>query len=776
MNGRGTVQRMGKIGRIALVCFVILALFLQGKTVALASTSTWTAQTSKSDLPMNGVAYGVDSNGHGLWVTGESNGKIDTSPDGVTWTFSSTQIDPGFNDYFSSAVYGSEWVLVGQIGEIVTSPDGSTWTKRNTPANTPDLLGVAYGGGTYVAVGQSGTILRSTDGATWSSQTGGTGNFWSVAYGGGQFVAVGDSGTLYTSSDGITWTHRTSGTTNNLNGVTFGGGLFLAAGDNGTILTSSDAVTWTSRTSGTSSKLYGVAYGAGKFVAVGTNLTIVSSLDGITWSSETPGSESSSGDFQCVAYGGSQFVVGGGDSSSTSGYIQTQVYSNNANLSGLALSSGTLSPAFASSTTSYTANVPNTVSSVKVTSTLADSNATLTVNGTAATSGNAASVPLTVGSNTITVVVTAQDGTTQKTYTVTVTRDNGGSGGSGGGGSTPPSSGGSSGGSTPPPTTQQNQPTTQTNTEVEETVNTQNQSVNVTTQDNSVVLTFPAGTFDQPVVIKVSQVTNSPSAPANNTQVAPAWSFDDGGQSLKKPVSVTFRIGHLPPGVSDQQLGIYRLVDGDWQFFNMAQSGTLSGTVTATLPHFNVWTVMAINTTFPDVPTNHWAFSNIEELVARNAVSGYPDGTFNPNGPVTRAEFVKMLAVALGLKPVTMSVQPFHDVREDAWYTGYLDAAFQAGYLEGDDQGLAHPNSLITRQEAAVILARILGASARTSGDINGFKDSNDIATWAESSIEIDVSDRLLDGYPDGTFQPLRNMQRDEAAVVVVRSTIGPSQ
>ncbi|MFD1747509.1 cadherin-like beta sandwich domain-containing protein, partial [Rhizobium helianthi] len=96
--------------------------------------------------------------------------------------------------------------------------------------------------------------------------------------------------------------------------------------------------------------------------------------------------------------------------------------STNADLANLTLSQGTLTPGFASGTTSYTASVANAVTSINVTPTLADATATMTVNGAAATSGSPANVNLNVGSNTITVVVTAQDGTTTKTYTVTVTR------------------------------------------------------------------------------------------------------------------------------------------------------------------------------------------------------------------------------------------------------------------------------------------------------------------------------------------------------------------
>ncbi len=92
-------------------------------------------------------------------------------------------------------------------------------------------------------------------------------------------------------------------------------------------------------------------------------------------------------------------------------------------LSDLALSSGTLSPTFATGTTSYTASVSNATSSLTVTPTVTDTTATVKVNGTTVTSGSASgSISLSVGTNTITTLVTAQDGVTTTTYTTTVTR------------------------------------------------------------------------------------------------------------------------------------------------------------------------------------------------------------------------------------------------------------------------------------------------------------------------------------------------------------------
>jgi gliding motility-associated-like protein len=94
-----------------------------------------------------------------------------------------------------------------------------------------------------------------------------------------------------------------------------------------------------------------------------------------------------------------------------------------ATLSNIALSNGTLSPAFASGTTSYTATVPNSVNSMTLTSTITEANATITVNGDPVISGQSSGrINLGVGANVITVEGTAQDGVTKQTYTITVTR------------------------------------------------------------------------------------------------------------------------------------------------------------------------------------------------------------------------------------------------------------------------------------------------------------------------------------------------------------------
>jgi gliding motility-associated-like protein len=104
--------------------------------------------------------------------------------------------------------------------------------------------------------------------------------------------------------------------------------------------------------------------------------------------------------------------------------VTTPAPLTNANLSALTLSAGSLNPVFDSQTLAYTASVANATTSLTLGPTVSDATATVKVNTTLVNSGSASgNISLAVGANPITTVVTAQDGTTTKSYTVTVTRD-----------------------------------------------------------------------------------------------------------------------------------------------------------------------------------------------------------------------------------------------------------------------------------------------------------------------------------------------------------------
>ncbi|MCL2704165.1 MAG: S-layer homology domain-containing protein [Defluviitaleaceae bacterium] len=156
--------------------------------------------------------------------------------------------------------------------------------------------------------------------------------------------------------------------------------------------------------------------------AVNAVVTKNTATDTIAWTSS--GNAGSFGDAEAASTTYTPPAAPTGDITLTATLTEAVALSNDTNLSALTISSGTLTPVFASATTAYTVSVGNAVSNVTVTPTVSDTGkAAVTVNGIAVKSGGASgSVSLSVGSNNIiTIVVTAEDNTT-KTYTITVTR------------------------------------------------------------------------------------------------------------------------------------------------------------------------------------------------------------------------------------------------------------------------------------------------------------------------------------------------------------------
>ncbi|WP_186786209.1 cadherin-like beta sandwich domain-containing protein [Paenibacillus agilis] len=393
---------------IGALCFITVLVGSLGAVGGVAqATTSWSSYSSGTSTMLNNVAYG-----NGRWIAVSNNREVVTSIDGISWSNQATLP----TNTLGVQYVRDQWLTVGYSGRMYSSLDGLTWTLRNSGV-TETLSAAATDGQRYVVVGDTGRILTSSDGHTWTSSKHGTLNFYSLTYGGGQFVAVGDAGIIYTSTDGVSWTQRNSGVSEWLLGVAYGNGTYVVVGGNGTLLTSTDGVRWNKQSvpSG-SNNLYAVAYGNNKFIVPGDSELILASNNGVTWTQERSGGTIG---FTHAAYGNGRFVAVG-----QNGFLlsQAQPLSINADLSNLVLSTGTLNPAFASGTVNYTASVSNSVTELDVTATVVESNATVKVNGASVASGSASRVALTVGVNTIAVEVTAQDGTTKKTYTVMVTR------------------------------------------------------------------------------------------------------------------------------------------------------------------------------------------------------------------------------------------------------------------------------------------------------------------------------------------------------------------
>ncbi len=177
-------------------------------------------------------------------------------------------------------------------------------------------------------------------------------------------------------------------------------------------------------------------------------------------------------------------------------------------------------------------------------------------------------------------------------------------------------------------------------------------------------------------------------------------------------------------------------------------------------------------TTFSDVAANEWAYGAIQQLVTAGVTVGFPDGTFRPGAPVTRAQFVKMLVLALGQKPAASGQTAFADVPTDDWYAPFVARAASLGIVEGVTSSSFAPNATITREAMAAILARALKLTKTTSLT---FTDAGRIAAWVRIYVAQVVAGGYMKGYADGTFRPLSAVTRAEAAAVLAKVLDAPS-
>ncbi|MGE5579810.1 MAG: S-layer homology domain-containing protein [Bacillota bacterium] len=121
---------------------------------------------------------------------------------------------------------------------------------------------------------------------------------------------------------------------------------------------------------------------------------------------------------------------------------------------------------------------------------------------------------------------------------------------------------------------------------------------------------------------------------------------------------------------------------------------------------------VAFAATFSDVAGNKNEAA-IKRLAAVGIFGGYPDGTFKPANPITRAEFSKIVVMALGLGDTAemMATVPtgFSDVSVDHWANGFISIAASQGIVKGDPAGTFRPDANVTYAEAVTMVMRALG-------------------------------------------------------------------
>ncbi|WP_421617592.1 chitobiase/beta-hexosaminidase C-terminal domain-containing protein [Brevibacillus sp. TJ4] len=170
---------------------------------------------------------------------------------------------------------------------------------------------------------------------------------------------------------------------------------------------------------------------------------------------------------------------------------------------------------------------------------------------------------------------------------------------------------------------------------------------------------------------------------------------------------------------------------------------------------------------FSDI-AGHWAKNYILRAVEKGFVSGYPDGTFKPNNPVTRAEFTVMLAGALKLKSEGTALTFADNEQIGEWAKQAVAQAVEARIIDGYDDGSFRPNNRITRAEMAAMIARSLTLQTNP-GMSTGFADDEVIPQWAKGAVEAIRKLGIVDGRGGNRFVANEIATRAEATVMLLR-------
>ncbi|OPH46621.1 hypothetical protein BC351_14130 [Paenibacillus ferrarius] len=458
--------------------------------------------------------------------------------------------------------------------------------------------------------------------------------------------------------------------------------------------------------------------------------------------------------------------------------------SDNANLSGLSLSNAALSPAFDASTTSYAANVANSVSSLTVTASVYDPAATVTVNGVGVASGQASGpISLSVGSNTITVVVTAQSGAT-KTYTITATRAASNSGSSSGGDS--PSSSVGSGqigfrviidGKTldqiaTGAMTQENKRTVLT-----AKVDAARLAAQLAQEGDKPVIVIPASTVSSDKV--TVELTGDAVKAMEGKQAVLEVQTANGNYKLPAAQIVIDRLAsQLGSQVKLSDIVVHvDIVKSDDAQAKLAANAAEQGKLSVIAPPVDFAVTASYNGQTVEVDK----FSTYVERdiplpdgVAPSKVTTATvlaaDGKVYHVPTYIAAYDGKYYAVVNSLTNSTYALI-WHPVTfvdmEGHWAKEAVNDMASRMVVNGVDVTHFSPNAAITRAEFAAMIVRALGLADK--GSTSAYSDVK-TGDWYMGAVAKAQEYGIIEGYKNGTFGPAKTISREESMAIIARA------
>lgn len=176
---------------------------------------------------------------------------------------------------------------------------------------------------------------------------------------------------------------------------------------------------------------------------------------------------------------------------------------------------------------------------------------------------------------------------------------------------------------------------------------------------------------------------------------------------------------------------------------------------------------MAFAADFPDVSSSHPHYTAINFLRNRGIINGYEDGTYKPERSVTRAEFIKIILLSSGhpVLPGDLDRGAFPDVSSSAWYFGFVNRALALGVVSGYPDGTFQPNRTVNRVEALKIMLRTNNINESTLPTGASYTDVSQ-TEWYAPYARYAMNYHIFDG---SRLYPSENMNRGQVAEMVYR-------
>ncbi|WP_214626341.1 DUF4838 domain-containing protein [Paenibacillus agaridevorans] len=166
--------------------------------------------------------------------------------------------------------------------------------------------------------------------------------------------------------------------------------------------------------------------------------------------------------------------------------------------------------------------------------------------------------------------------------------------------------------------------------------------------------------------------------------------------------------------------------------------------------------------------TGHWAEDTMTKWANNGLLTGDGAGNYRPNDAISRAEFAALIHRVFNLPEQAADANPFADVKSGAWYAGAIANVYAAGMIQGMGKGLFDPEAAITRQDAAVILARAFQLEdAAFAGERAAFSDEANISAYASAAVASLHHRQYISGRNGNRFAPQERITRAETVRMI---------